>query len=229
MNGTRVGSDVPLKAGDRVAYFMTRAQEEKSAYTVVYEDENILVVDKESGVNAEAVFSSLCESGSCFFIHRLDRNTEGLMAFARTAEAAEELLACFRTRRVEKIYEALVFGSPKPRAVETARLLKDEKSATVRISRAEGERIVTQYACREKRGETSLLEVTLHTGKTHQIRAHLAYLGLPVVGDEKYGDHEANRRLHASRQRLLAKRLVLHPQGKLAYLDGKAFVSEKNL
>lgn len=230
VNGEKVGADLPLRRGDKVAYYMNAAQEGRASHAVVYADENVLVVDKESGVNAEALYAELSAREECYFIHRLDRNTEGLMIFARTREAERELVACFRERRTEKIYRALVFGTPKAHAVETAFLVKDEKNARVFVSaRGAGEKIVTEYSLLEQRGETALVEVVLHTGKTHQIRAHLAFLGLPVVGDEKYGDHAANRRLHAARQRLLAAKLTLHPHGTLAYLDGKVFASEKTL
>ncbi len=231
VNGVRVGEDVPLKAGDEVCYYMTRAQEEKRAFTVVYEDENVLVADKESGVNSEAVFAELSRSREAYFIHRLDRNTEGLLIFAKSAAAADELLACFRERRVTKIYHALVFGRPKKEhEIATAYLEKDEHNARVRVGAApRGEKIVTEYRVLEARGDTTLLEVTLHTGKTHQIRAHLAYLGLPVVGDGKYGDAARNRQLHAARQRLVAKSLAISATGALGYLGGKTFLSQKNL
>lgn len=230
VNGEKVGSDMPLRAGDVVAYYMTAAQENKPSHTVLYSDENLLVVDKESGVSSEALFSELSRAGECYFLHRLDRNTEGVMAFAQNPEAEGELLACFREHRVKKTYEALVFGSPKAHAVETAYLEKDSARARVRINtQGRGEKIVTEYALREQRGEMSLLEIILHTGKTHQIRAHLAYLGLPVAGDEKYGDFSKNRAHHLTRQRLLAKSLELVPHGALAYLGGKTFTSQKNL
>ncbi len=196
---------------------------------MLYEDENILVADKESGVNAEAVFAALARRGETYFIHRLDRNTEGLLVFAKTKAAERELLAAFRERRVEKKYLALVFGRPAKRhAVEEAYLVKDGEG--VRVSRrAEGEKIVTEYEIAQERGETTLLLVTLHTGKTHQIRAHLAFLGYPVVGDEKYGDHQKNRAAGAARQRLLSKELSVEGRGALSYLKGKKFVSSKNL
>lgn len=230
VNGVRVGSDVFLHRGDRVQYFLTEKQAAHRGFSVTYEDEAILVIDKESGVNAEAVFSALSEEGEVHFLHRLDRNTEGLMLFARTDVAERELLTAFRTRAVEKYYLALVKGIPPAHAVEEAYLTKDATASRVTISKTpSGEKIVTEFSLLERRGDCSLLRVRLYTGKTHQIRAHLAFLGFPVVGDGKYGDGKFNARLHATRQKLLAKELILHCGGELAYLDGRRFVSEKNL
>lgn len=231
VNGKKTGEDIPLHVGDEVCYYLNQAQEAKTGFTVVYEDEHILVINKESGVNSEAVFSALCEQGETYFIHRLDRNTSGLLAFAKTKEAEEELLFAFRTRSVDKIYHAVVKGKmPQAHAVLRAYLIKDGKNALVSVSHApHGEEIVTEYDVLEERGEISLLKVTLHTGKTHQIRAHLAFEGHPVLGDGKYGDGAFNRKYGATRQRLLSKELTFHTKGALAYLNGKTFVSEKNL
>ena len=231
VNGGKVGEDVPLHAGDKVQYFLTPAEEGKQAFSVLYEDENVIVCDKESGVQSEAVYSALLRKGECFFLHRLDRNTEGLLIFAKTEAAAGELLNAFRERRAEKRYLALVKGSFREKhAVLRAYLQKDAASSRVRIfDRPRGEPIVTEYrVLREKEG-LSLLEVTLHTGKTHQIRAHLAHIGHPVLGDTKYGDSALNRKMHLTRQKLVAKELCFTGVKSLPAIEGVRFFSEKSI
>ncbi len=227
VNGARVTSDMPVRAGDEVVYYLTPAQQSRAAFSRVFEDENVFVADKESGVNSEAVFSELCERGEFYFLHRLDRNTQGLLLFARNVCAAQALLDAFRTHRTEKRYLAQVKGHmPARHAVCNAYLCKDAARSRVSISsRPVGEKIVTEYEVLREGARTSLLSVTLHTGKTHQIRAHLAFLGHPVVGDTKYGDGALNRELHASRQRLIAKQLRVFPGGGLSYLGERTFVS----
>ena len=229
VNGKKVGEDVLLRQGDRVSYYLTPKQAEKPAFYSVYEDENVLIVDKESGVNSEALYAELKRRGEIYFVHRLDRNTCGLLAFAKTPTAFETLLAAFKDRRVEKIYHALCLGRP-PKQSDTlaAYLKKDGEKSSVRIFDAPvsgAERIVTAYQVLETREETSLLEVILHTGKTHQIRAHLAHIGLPIVGDMKYGDAVRNRAFGVSRQRLVAKFLRFELGGAFAYLNEKVFSS----
>lgn len=229
VNGVRINKDVTLFPGDNVSYYMTKKQLEKPAFYVVYEDENVLVADKESGVNSEAVFAALQRERECYFIHRLDRNTKGLLIFALHKGAEEKLLAGFRDRKVEKKYHALCFGDfKKDRDVLTAYLKKDAEKAVVKVfdsSKVGAEKIVTEYAVLERRGELTKVEVTLHTGKTHQIRAHLAYIGCPIVGDMKYGIEGKNREKKVTRQCLVAKSLQLFLEDEFAYLRGKQFVS----
>ena len=230
-NGVKVGENVALQKGDRVQYYLTKKQEEKPAFYTAYEDENVLIADKESGVNSEAVYAALFRKtkGNCFFIHRLDRNTRGLLAFAKNAETERALLAAFQQRSVEKRYHALCFGRfEKDTDVLTAYLQKDEQNALVKIyntKKAGSEKIVTEYRVLERFDEYEQVEILLHTGKTHQIRAHLAHIGCPIAGDMKYGNSAKNRERKLSRQCLVAKSLRFSLSGALAYLNEKTFFS----
>lgn len=229
VNGKKVNADMPLSLGDKVAYYLTPKQESKPAFYTVYEDENVLVVDKESGVNSEAVFSALSGERECYFLHRLDRNTRGLMIFALNARSEEELLKAFRERRTEKIYHAVCFGDFKrDGGILTAYLKKDENRSQVEIFDLPvigAEKILTEYRVLERENGYTRVEIALHTGKTHQIRAHLAHIGCPVAGDTKYGRKEENKRYNLTRQCLVAKRLKFDLSGSLAYLSGKTFES----
>ena len=229
VNGVRVCTDVPLRRGDEVCYYLTPAQEARRGFSVLYEDENVIVADKESGVNAAAVFSALAQEGQTFFIHRLDRNTCGVMAFARNDGAERALSAAFKERRAVKIYEAVCFHPfKKPADVLTAYLVKDAAAARVRVYAEPckgAEKIVTEYFGAENAGELARVHVRLHSGKTHQIRAHLAFIGHPVAGDEKYGDEALNKKYALKRHILVAKELSFFFTGMLSYLNGKLFTS----
>ena len=231
VNGVRVSKDIPLQEGDVVAYYLTKKQEEKPAFYIVYEDENLLVIDKESGVNSEAVFAALSREQECYFIHRLDRNTQGLLAFALNTRTETALLQAFKEKKVEKRYHALCVGNfPKKADVLTAYLKKDAEKSLVKIydKPVNGtEKIITEYKVlgAVSEGKTKV-EVTLHTGKTHQIRAHLAYVGCPIVGDMKYGNTAKNKEENATRQHLVSKYLRFYLEGELAYLNEKVWLSQ---
>lgn len=221
VNGEKKRADCPLNAGDEVVYYTTAKQEEKPSHLVVYEDENVLVADKYSGVSSEALF---CELGEKYLpVHRLDRNTSGLIVLAKTKSAETALTEAFKLRQVDKIYLCLAKSAFKEKnATLTAYLSKDEKNGLVRVTSsptAQSVKIITEYEVLKSYGDESLVKVTLHTGKTHQIRAHLAFIGCPVLGDGKYGDGALNKKYGVKRQLLVAKYLHFRLSGELSYLN----------
>lgn len=225
----RTDKDLLLETGDKIVAY-TRAAE--SAVKILFEDENILVADKPKGVESEAFFEKLKEGRELYFVHRLDRNTDGILVFAKTREAEKELVFGFKNRAFEKYYLAEVYGSfEKKSGTLTDYLVKDAEKAEVKIYKTPVKgsvKIVTRYKTLKESGGTSLIEVELVTGKTHQIRAHLAFYGHFVIGDGKYGKESINRLYKAKKQRLSAVKIVFHfDGGALSYLDGKT-IERKN-
>lgn len=232
VNGVRTGKNMPLKRGDEVIYYTNKKQEEKPSHRVVYEDENVYIADKFSGVSSEGLFFELSANGGFYAVHRLDRNTQGLLVFAKTKSAEDKLLNAFKGRTIKKTYIALCKNSFKEKsATLTAYLSKDESKGLVKIfasSQTGADKIITEYSVEEELGDIALVKIRLHTGKTHQIRAHLAFIGCSVLGDEKYGDGALNAKYSARRQRLIAKYLQFNFEGELSYLNGKIFESNFN-
>ncbi len=224
INGKRVNADVALLVGDFIEVYFDGV---KKPLNVVFKDENVLILDKPAGITSED-FSSLVknEYEGAVLCHRLDRNTSGLLVFALNGEAEKELLKAFKEREIDKYYLTEVYGSfEEETGVLTDYLVKDSESSTVKIYSKEVQasvKIITEYKTVEKLEETSILSIKLITGKTHQIRAHLAFYGKFVIGDGKYGNNLINKRLGAKFQRLTAKKLIFNVRcGALSYLNGK--------
>ena len=193
----------------------------------VYEDDDLLAVDKNVGTEVESELLPELASlrPGLRLIHRLDANTKGIILFAKNAETEERLLAAFREHEgIRKEYEAILCGTLSPAA---GRLVdygcKDAERALMRIV-PEGTkgalRMELSYRVLESRGGLSRVAVDLMTGRTHQIRAQFANIGHPVLGDDRYGDRESNRRYRVREQQLLAKRLTVF---------GKTFMSCRSL
>jgi 23S rRNA pseudouridine1911/1915/1917 synthase len=199
---------------------------------VVCEDEHLLVVSKPSGVvvhraagvRSGTLVDALVASGRALaaragedrpgIIHRLDRDVSGLLIVAKTDEAHEVLSGAMRRREVERRYLALVHGVPSAdRGKIDAPIGRDPRRRTRMAVLPEGRSAVTWFTVTERFGETVLLDVRLETGRTHQIRTHLASIGHPIVGDAAYGrDPGLARRLGVRRPFLHAYRLAFdHP------------------
>jgi len=242
MDGRRLrrGSELLTPGAELKVYLPDTAEED--ALNIVYEDADVLLLCKRPGVSVETdpagrpSLQAQClaqarrqdpEAFAPLPCHRLDAATSGLCLFAKNAAAHETLLRVFRERTLDKRYECLVRGVPKPpEAVCRAWLLKDAEAGRVRISDRplpEARTILTEYHTLEA-GAVSRLSVHLITGRTHQIRAHLAALGHPILGDDLYGDRSFNRQRGARTLKLCAVSLRLDTGGALPRLDGRNFV-----
>ena len=203
---------------------------------IVYEDDDLLVVNKPAGMVVHpghghpqgtlvnALLSryphlDVGESGRSGIVHRLDRDTSGLIVVAKTESALEHLRRQFKNRSVQKTYLALVHKKPPaPEGIIEAPVGRDPRQRQRMAVIADGRPARTCYELLEKLGDYSLLAVSPETGRTHQIRVHLAWLGMPVVGDPVYGQLSGNRRaktdLGLERQFLHAWRLSFQrPKG----------------
>ncbi len=222
---------------------------------IVYEDENIMLLNKRPGL---VVHADETEKVNTLINHiqaylyqkrewnprwenaftpalcnRIDRNTGGLVIAAKNAETLRIINDKIRNREIEKRYLCITVGRPKPPAgtIECF-LLKNETKNTVRVFHKPvpgGKTAVTHYETLKTRDELSLVEVSLETGRTHQIRASFADLGCPLLGDGKYGRGEVNRRYGETRQALYSYKLTFDfptDAGLLNYLRGRSFTVE---
>lgn len=250
VNGKRISENTVIKAGDVIEAFIDdkllkeQSPSKKPELDIVYEDSNLLIINKQPGLEAESkTENSLIRLAKEYLLtngkgsepalcHRLDRNTSGLVIIAKNNEALEIMLLKIKEREVKKFYQCIVVGCPSPKQAELRHyLFKDSKKSQVYIYDTKKPgcvEITTRYKVIEAGGETSRLEVELVTGKTHQIRAHLAHIGHPIVGDGKYGINEINKRYKAKHQMLWAYKLVFDfkEAGILDYLKGKEFSIE---
>lgn len=227
INGARVKDDVVLMAGDVVTVFYEQKQMAKH-YNLVFIDDNVIAVDKFDNIETinskgDSLYDELkAEYGEIYAIHRLDRRTSGLVIFARNRVAENELLTAFKNRLLDKKYHAIVKGQfNSSHAILKNYCVKDAKNSIVKVidkPTPNAVEIITEYKVIKTIGSNSLVEITLHTGRTHQIRAHMAYIGHQVIGDGKYGVADRKDRLRLASVSL---KFDLPKDYKLNYLNNQ--------
>ena len=219
---------------------------------ILYEDENIMLLNKRPGVlvheDSEAgentlimhVKAYLCQKGEYdpyteqsfapALCNRIDRNTGGIVIAAKNAEALRVMNEKIKNDELTKTYLCLVHGVPKKRSAELRGYLrKDSKNNTVEVRDNEfpgAKQIITRYRVLDSYGDSALLEVDLITGRTHQIRAHMAHIGHPLMGDGKYGVNRDERVKGYKYQALYAYKLYFKKtdnESVLSYLEDKTF------
>lgn len=265
VNSKRCEISTKLVEGDVVSLYINDEFFEENAdkdflcvpdvLNIIYEDENILLVDKKNGLvvheddentvdtlinrvkhylynqgefnpETEASFTpSLC--------NRLDRNTGGIVICAKNAESLRILNQKIKDRELQKLYLCITAGiPPKQEDTITAYLEKDESRKQVFVSdtkTSSNKTIITSYKVLKTKENLALVEVDLVTGRTHQIRAHMAYIGCPLLGDGKYGINKINREYNVRTQALYSYKLVFRfktDAGILSYLDNKSFETD---
>ena len=228
--GERINVRCEVEADDRWAA-------QPGSLAILHEDPDLLVLDKPPGLVVHpgagnrdgtllnrllAYDPGLRAVPRAGLVHRLDKDTSGLMLVARSLRAHTRLVARIRSREVERVYEAVVIGSPPPSGTVEAAIGRHRTHRTRMAAGSRGKPAVTHYRVIEHYPKHARLEVRLETGRTHQIRVHLTHVGYPIVGDATYGGRGARAREAASgvpdtvatfpRQALHATRLSLeHP------------------
>jgi 23S rRNA pseudouridine955/2504/2580 synthase/23S rRNA pseudouridine1911/1915/1917 synthase len=208
-------ASVVLEKGTVVEFTLPLVLEEKKCDpTILYENEDLLVIDKPVGM----VCQDGCIKGPAFLAHRLDKDTTGVLLFAKKREVAQELQDYFRERKVEKEYLALVDGVPREKSGLIKNFLVKKKTFQGQTiwggsSNGKGLFAETFWTCLSTMGDSSLLLCQPKTGRTHQLRVHLAEMGHPILIDRQYADTFSSRST-ASRPLLHAHRLRFEWRGK---------------
>lgn len=235
VNGTKIKENVEIEMDDKVEIFLREKKDKK--IDIVFEDENVLLAFKPAGIETtqkDKTFvnsKSLEELTKAVACHRLDKNTEGIVILAKNQMAENSVIDAFKTGNIKKEYLAIVFGKVNPNGENLVNYLKKEQNF-VKICKKNDENAKIaklSYNVINSKNNLHLIRINLETGRTHQIRVQLAGKGIFVLGDEKYGDKQVNKKYKKSKQQLCAYKITFkNLTAPLKYLEGKSFEIEPN-
>lgn len=233
VNGKKTAKDTVIFDGDIIKIFY---KETPIIFQpkIIYEDDNLVVYFKPVKISSqgENSFESKVKehiNKDYILCHRLDTNTQGLIIFAKNENVFEAIKEAFRNREIEKHYFAAVYGVFDKEQTFIDYLVKDSDNSLVKVFSKEvpySQKIITKVTPISFNERVSYLDVELITGRTHQIRAHLAYKGYPVIGDKKYGKESINREFKQKTQMLMAYKLVFKSNSPyLQAVKGKEIIA----
>lgn len=235
VNGQSIKKRSTLRLGDEIelCFLLTpqlSAEPQEIPLDIIYEDEYLIAINKPAGlvvhpapgspsntfVNAllyhcQSLKDQPFDTLRPGIVHRLDKDTTGVLIAAKTYEAHQKLIEQFSARKIEKTYLAITLGKPREGILSAPikrHPIRRQEMAVVE----DGREALSHFKTLHHKDPLSLVEVDLMTGRTHQIRVHLKHLNTPILGDPVYGSSQANQKWHAERPLLHAKRLKLrHP------------------
>ncbi len=225
-----------VSGNDEIAYKIlekdSSVKPEDIKLNIIHEDEDLLVINKQAGLvvhpsdsghtSGTILNAALNIDKNASLLHRLDKDTSGVLLIAKNLKTKTRLSKMFKDRKVEKTYLALVRGVPSSEKGKIEAPLKRNTSNRMRISiNSKGKNAITKFKILEIYKNASLLKVNIETGRTHQIRVHMASIGHPIIGDSTYGDAKINKEYE---EKYNLKRQFLH--AKEIKIDGKTFTAK---
>ena len=240
INGARVSTDETVWAGDEIIVY-TEKKYEPNALEVIFEDDVLIAFIKpaflpvdvdQDGIGEDTALSRLKGMyEKAYLVHRLDAGTEGVMLAAKTKSMEEKLLNAFKNHKVTKIYRALAVGQ-MPKKTQSLKAYLTKKSTASRVfvedENAPGSKVIeTAYTVIREKCVSGVwlsdLEVRIFTGRTHQIRAHLAHIARPLLGDDKYGNRTVNKKLSETNVCLKCLKMMISGAEGLEKYEGMWF------